>query len=72
MGVLPPWPGGSGDGPDYAVQREVEDVLAVLAATGDRGHLVGHSGGAAYAFRAAAQLLSTPAPFLDDIAELGT
>ena len=47
--------GGSGDGPDYAVQREVEDVLAVLAATADRAHLVGHSGGAAYALLAAAQ-----------------
>ena len=38
--------GGSGDGPDYAVQREVEDVLAVVAAAGDGAHLVGHSFGA--------------------------
>jgi pimeloyl-ACP methyl ester carboxylesterase len=45
--------GGSGDGPDYAVEREVEDVLAVLAATSDRAHLVGHSGGAAYCLLAA-------------------
>lgn len=51
--------GGSGDGPDYAVQCEVEDVLAVLAATGDRAHLVGHSGGAAYCLLAAVQ-----SPFL--------
>ena len=38
--------GGSGDGRDYAFEREVEDVLAVLAAAGDRAHLVGHSFGA--------------------------
>jgi pimeloyl-ACP methyl ester carboxylesterase len=47
--------GGSGDGPDYAFEREVEDVLAVLAAAGDRAHLVGHSGGAAYCLFAAMQ-----------------
>jgi pimeloyl-ACP methyl ester carboxylesterase len=35
--------GGSGDGPDYALQREVDDVLAVLAAAGEGAHLVGHS-----------------------------
>jgi pimeloyl-ACP methyl ester carboxylesterase len=45
--------GGSGDGPDYTYHREVEDVLAVIAATGDRAHLMGHSGGAAYALLAA-------------------
>jgi len=27
--------GGSGDGPDYALEREVEDLLAVAAAAGD-------------------------------------
>ena len=47
--------GGSGDGPDYALEREVEDVLAVLAAAGDRPHLFGHSGGAAYCLLAAEQ-----------------
>jgi pimeloyl-ACP methyl ester carboxylesterase len=45
--------GGSGDGPDYALEREVEDVLAVLSAAGDRPHLFGHSGGAAYCLLAA-------------------
>jgi len=45
--------GGSGDGPDYALEREVEDVLAVLAAAGDRPHLLGHSGGAMYSVLAA-------------------
>jgi pimeloyl-ACP methyl ester carboxylesterase len=47
--------GGSGDGPEYCTQREIEDVLAVLAATSDRAHLVGHSGGAAYCLLAAMQ-----------------
>jgi pimeloyl-ACP methyl ester carboxylesterase len=47
--------GGSGDGPDYSLQNEVDDVLAVLAAAGDRAHLVGHSGGAAYCLLAAKQ-----------------
>jgi pimeloyl-ACP methyl ester carboxylesterase len=45
--------GGSGDGADYTLQREVDDVLAVLVATGDRAHLVGHSGGALYCLFAA-------------------
>jgi pimeloyl-ACP methyl ester carboxylesterase len=45
--------GGSGDGADYALEREVEDVLAVLAAAGDRPHLFGHSGGAMYSVLAA-------------------
>jgi pimeloyl-ACP methyl ester carboxylesterase len=47
--------GGSGDGPDYALEREVDDVLAVLAAAGDRPHLFGHSGGAVYCLLAAMQ-----------------
>lgn len=50
--------GGSSDGPDYSLQREVEDVLAVLAATGDAAHLVGHSGGALYCLLAATQTRS--------------
>jgi pimeloyl-ACP methyl ester carboxylesterase len=47
--------GGSGDGADYGLQREVEDLLAVLAAAGDHAHLVGHSGGATYCILAAKQ-----------------
>jgi pimeloyl-ACP methyl ester carboxylesterase len=47
--------GGSGDGPDYVLDREVEDVLAILAAAGDHAHLVGHSGGAMYCLFAATQ-----------------
>jgi pimeloyl-ACP methyl ester carboxylesterase len=50
--------GGSGDGLDYTYRREVEDVLAVLAGTGDRAHLFGHSGGAMYALMAATQASS--------------
>jgi pimeloyl-ACP methyl ester carboxylesterase len=37
------------------LQREVEDVLAVVAAAGHGVHLVGHSGGAAYCLFAATQ-----------------
>jgi pimeloyl-ACP methyl ester carboxylesterase len=47
--------GGSGDGPDYGLDREVEDVSAVLATVGDRAHLLGHSGGAVYCLLAAAR-----------------
>ena len=50
--------GGSGDAPDYSFRREIEDVLAVVAAAGDEVHLLGHSGGAAYALAAAASLPS--------------
>lgn len=45
--------GGSGDRPGYALEREVEDVRAVLAVAGDGAHLVGHSGGAIYSLLAA-------------------
>lgn len=45
--------GSSGDGPGYALEREVEDLLAVRAVAGDRAHLVGHSGGAIYSLLAA-------------------
>ena len=38
--------GDSGDTPPYAVEREVEDVHAVLEAIGGGGHLLGHSSGA--------------------------
>lgn len=40
--------GGSGDGPNYEFEREVEDVQAVLAATGEQAHLLGISTGALY------------------------
>jgi len=45
--------GGSGDGPDYSLEREIEDVLAVLDAAGDGAHLFGHSSGAYYSLLAA-------------------
>lgn len=45
--------GGSGDGPEYGVEREAEDVLAVLDAAGGDAHLFGHSSGALYAMLAA-------------------
>jgi pimeloyl-ACP methyl ester carboxylesterase len=44
--------GESGDGPDYAMEREAEDILAVLEATGSE-MLVGHSYGAMCSIKAA-------------------
>lgn len=46
--------GDSGDTQPYAVQREVEDLAAVIGATGGRAHLFGASSGGALALEAAA------------------
>jgi pimeloyl-ACP methyl ester carboxylesterase len=46
--------GDSGDTPPYAVQREIEDINAVIAAAGGSAHLYGTSSGAALALEAAA------------------
>src|SRR6188508_976316 len=43
--------GDSGDTPPYAVEREIEDLAAVL---GGRGAVLGYSSGAILALRAAA------------------
>jgi pimeloyl-ACP methyl ester carboxylesterase len=49
--------GGSGDAPDYELQREAEDVAAVIEeicnATGERVHVLGHSYGGLCALHAA-------------------
>jgi pimeloyl-ACP methyl ester carboxylesterase len=45
--------GRSGDGADYSVDREIEDIGAVLDAAGPGSHLLGHSSGAIYALEAA-------------------
>ena len=45
--------GGSGDNTLWDVQREVEDLAAVIAATGEPTHVVAHSFGAVVAMRAA-------------------
>lgn len=45
--------GQSGDGTEYSVDSEVEDIEAVLGAAGPGAHLVGHSSGAIYALEAA-------------------
>ena len=45
--------GASGDADEYALEREVEDVVAVVEAAGDDVHLLGHSHGAACALEAA-------------------
>jgi pimeloyl-ACP methyl ester carboxylesterase len=45
---------GSGDTPPYAVEREIEDIAAVIEVAGGRAHLYGSSSGAALAMHAAA------------------
>src|SRR3990172_2374863 len=42
----------SGDGPEYSLDREAEDVAAVVDATGGPAHLFGHSFGGACALEA--------------------
>jgi pimeloyl-ACP methyl ester carboxylesterase len=46
--------GTSGDTPPYAVEREIEDLDALVAAAGGRAALFGYSSGAILALRAAA------------------
>jgi pimeloyl-ACP methyl ester carboxylesterase len=45
--------GGSGDGPEYDLQREAEDVAAVVEAMGEPVNVLGHSHGALIALEAA-------------------
>jgi pimeloyl-ACP methyl ester carboxylesterase len=45
--------GDSGDTPPYAIEREVEDIAAVIEAAGGSAHLYGTSSGAALAMVAA-------------------
>ena len=46
--------GGSGDTPPYALQREIEDIDALIADAGGSAHLFGISSGGALALEAAA------------------
>jgi pimeloyl-ACP methyl ester carboxylesterase len=46
--------GGSGDTPPYAVEREIEDLEALIAEAGGRAHVFGASSGGALALEAAA------------------
>lgn len=46
--------GESGDTAPYAVEREIEDLAAVVTLTGDDASVLGHSSGAVLALRAAA------------------
>jgi pimeloyl-ACP methyl ester carboxylesterase len=46
--------GDSGDTPPWAIEREVEDLAAVIASTGEAPFVYGHSSGAALALEAAA------------------
>jgi pimeloyl-ACP methyl ester carboxylesterase len=45
--------GGSGDSDDYAIEREVEDMAAVVDSLGEPANLLGHSYGALCALEAA-------------------
>jgi pimeloyl-ACP methyl ester carboxylesterase len=47
--------GDSGDTPPYAVEREVEDLAAVIEHAGGHAHVFGHSSGAVLALEAAAR-----------------
>lgn len=45
--------GGSGDSEEYALEREFEDIAAVVDSIGEPANLLGHSGGALFALEAA-------------------
>jgi pimeloyl-ACP methyl ester carboxylesterase len=47
--------GDSADQPDYAIEREVDDLAAVIGAAGGSAFVFGHSSGAALALEAAAR-----------------
>src|ERR1700675_3654494 len=47
--------GSSGDTTPYAVEREIEDIDALIAAAGGSAFVFGHSSGAALSLEAAAQ-----------------
>jgi pimeloyl-ACP methyl ester carboxylesterase len=50
--------GESGDTPPYAVEREIEDLDALITAAGNRAAVFGYSSGATLALKAAAQGLA--------------
>ena len=52
--------GGSGDTAPYAVEREIEDLAALIEAVGGEASLYGMSSGGALALRAAASGLPVP------------
>ncbi|WP_054055684.1 alpha/beta fold hydrolase [Alloactinosynnema sp. L-07] len=64
--------GGSGDTPDYSVDRETDDLAALIEAAGGSAHVVGFSSGAALALAAAqrglpiTRLATYEAPFIVD------
>ena len=50
--------GDSGDTPPYAVEREIEDLAALISSVGGTAFVFGHSSGAALALRAVARGLA--------------
>jgi pimeloyl-ACP methyl ester carboxylesterase len=67
--------GDSGDTLPYAVEREVEDIAALISRAGGRASVYGHSSGAALALHAAAQglpidrLILHEPPYSPDVEE---
>ncbi|HEY9564516.1 MAG TPA: alpha/beta hydrolase [Nocardioides sp.] len=59
--------GGSGDTPQYAVDREIEDLGALIAEAGGTAAVYGHSSGAGLALRAAAHGLPITGIVLHDV-----
>jgi hypothetical protein len=51
--------GASGDTPPYAVEREIEDIAAVIGIAGGSAFLYGSSSGAVLALEAARRKLPT-------------
>lgn len=47
--------GSSGDAPDYSIDREIDDLAALIAEVGGSALVYGHSSGAALALEAAAR-----------------
>jgi pimeloyl-ACP methyl ester carboxylesterase len=47
--------GSSGDNPDYSIEREVDDLAALVSAAGGSARVYGHSSGGALALEAAAR-----------------
>lgn len=50
--------GGSGDAPEYSVQREIEDLAALIEHAGGSAHVFGHSSGGVLALEAGRQGLA--------------
>ena len=64
--------GESGDSAPYAIEREIDDLDALIAQAGGQAHVFGYSSGAILALRAAAQHLAIPKLALYEAPPTGT